>query len=536
MAGLSRTISRGCPTLAVLLLSSSLVAPAHAQSSPARQDVPVTLGAIPPEDVIPLAPGGIEKALADLPATIEIIMKRSGLPGAAVAVVHGGRTVFAAGYGVRELGKPDKIQPDTVFQIASLSKPIAATIAATQVTQGRVKWDDKIAKHLPAFRLNDAYVTANGTVGDFYAHRSGLPRAAGDSLEDLGFDRKTILERLHLVPLDPFRTSYNYANFGITVGAEAVASATGQSWEDLARLALYEPLGMSSTSSRHVDFMARANRATLHSLENNRFEARFQRDPDPQSPAGGVSSSVVDLAEWLKMVLANGRHNGREIISPAALLPAMRAQAFSAPAGTIGSRSGFYGFGFNVSVNANGRPDMSHSGAFATGAGTNLQILPSADLAIVVLTNGSPVGAAEAITSSFLETAQFGSPTRDWYALFNPRLLETSAPVGDLVGKAAPAAAVPPAPLATYVGTYESPYFGQARISQDGSGLVLHLGPTSIAMPMTHWDGSSFAIAPRSENAPYGSRSSVRFTLADSKVTAFTVDYLNVEGLATWTR
>lgn len=513
-----------------LLFSPALATPAFAQT------VPVTLGASPPGDVVSLAPGGIEKALAGLPAMIETILKRSGLPGAAVAVVHGGRTVFARGYGVRELGKPAKVDTATVFQIASLSKPISATVAATQVTAGRVTWDDKVVKHLPAFMLQDAYVTANSTIGDFYSHRTGLRHAAGDDLEDLGFDRKTVLERLRLVPLAPFRISYNYANFGITIGAEAVAAAAGVAWEDLSRQALYEPLGMTSTSSRYADFLARDNRATLHSLESGRFEARFRRDADPQSPAGGVSSNVIDLAQWLKLLLANGRHDGRQLIAPEALLPALRAQAFSAPADTVGSRSGFYGFGFNVSVNANGRPSLSHSGAFATGGGTNVQFLPSADLAIVVLTNGAPVGAAEAITSNFMETAQFGAPTRDWYAVLNPRLLQLSAPAGDLVGKTAPASAVPPAALGDYVGTYDSAYFGPARISQGQDGLVLHLGPAAFALPLRHWDANSFAISPRSENAPYGSRSSVRFTLVDGKATSFTIDYLNTEGLAVWTR
>jgi hypothetical protein len=111
-----------------------------------------------------------------------------------------------------------------------------------------------------------------------------------------------------------------------------------------------------------------------------------------------------------------------------------------------------------------------------------------------------------------------------------------SAPAGDLAGKTAPAAAAPPAPLGTYVGTYESPYFGQARISQDRDGLILHLGPASIAMPMTHWDANSFAISPRSENAPYGSRSSVRFVVVEGKATSLIIDYLNSEGLATWRR
>lgn len=515
---------------AALLVSSVIALPAQAQT------VSLTLGAIPPEDMVPLAKGGLEKALADLPDAVTSVLKRSGVPGAAVAVVHGGKTVFARGFGVRELGKDATVDTATVFQIASMSKPIAATIAATQVTAGTVKWDDPIAQHLPNFAVGDAYVTANGTVGDFYSHRSGLPHAAGDTLEDLGFDQKTILERLRMLPLGAFRTSYNYANFGFTTGAEAVAAAAGKPWADLAQQALYGPLGMTSTSSRYADFLARENRATLHTLEDGRFVAGLKRDPDQQAPAGGVTSNVTDLGEWVKLILANGRHNGREMISPAALLPALRAQSFSAPARTIGSRSGFYGFGFNVSVNANGRPDMSHSGAFVTGAATNVQILPSADIAIVVLTNAGPVGAAEAITSHFLDIVQYGAATRDWYALMHPLLMQNYAPVGDLVGKTAPASPTPARPLGDYAGTYDSPYFGPAKISQGENGLVLTLGPGAVTMPMTHWDGDIFSIAPRSENAPYGSLSSVRFEGPSGKPASVRIDYLNDEGLAIWTR
>ncbi|MDF2620733.1 MAG: serine hydrolase [Xanthobacteraceae bacterium] len=518
-------------SIAVALFAGAVVAlPTQAQT------VPLTLGAIPPEDVVPLAKDGLERALADLPAAVESVLKRSGVPGAAVAVVHGGKTVFARGFGVRELGKDATVDTATVFQIASMSKPIAATIAATQVSAGTVKWDDRIVQHLPTFAVGDAYVTANGTIGDFYAHRSGLPHAAGDTLEDIGFDRTTILERLRMLPLEAFRTSYNYANFGYTTGAEAVAAAAGKAWADLAQQALYGPLGMTSTSSRYADFLARENRATLHELEGSRFVAGFKRDPDQQSPAGGVTSNVVDLAKWAALILANGRHDGREMIAPAALLPALRSQAFSSPARTIGSRSGFYGFGFNVSVNANGRPDMSHSGAFVTGAATNVQFVPSADLAIIVLTNAGPVGAAEAISSHFLDIVQYGAVTRDWYALMHPLLMQNYASVGDLVGKTAPASPAPARPLADYVGTYDSPYFGPARISQGENGLVLTLGPAAITMPMTHWDGDVFSIAPRSENAPYGSLSSVRFEGLGGALKSMRIDYLNDEGLATWTR
>ena len=66
------------------------------------------------------------------------------------------------------------------------------------------------------------------TVGDMFSHRSGLPDHAGDLLEDLGYDRRYVLERLRQLPLDPFRISYAYTNFGFTAGAEAVAVERGQ--------------------------------------------------------------------------------------------------------------------------------------------------------------------------------------------------------------------------------------------------------------------------------------------------------------------
>lgn len=532
MTMLCATLRRGLSKLmmGLLLLGTVIAVPVSAQT------VSLTLGPIPPEDVIPLASGGVEKALAGLPAAIEDTLKRSGVPGAAVAVVHGGTTVFARGFGVRELGNSERVDTATVFQLASLSKPIAATIAAIQVTKRLVRWDDKVTKYLPDFKTEEAYVTANATVGDFYSHRSGLPHAAGDDLEDLGYDRASIIERLRLLPLDPFRITYNYANFGLTIGAEAVAAAAGRPWEDLAEEALYGPLGMISTSSRYADFMAHKNRAALHTLQAGRFAPLYHRDADEQSPAGGVSSNVIDLAEWLKLLLANGRYRGSELIAPAALLPALRAESFSAPASTIASRSGFYGYGFNVSVNANGRPTLGHSGAFVLGAGTNVQILPSADIAIVVLTNGGPVGAAETISSQFIDIVQYGATTRDWYALLHPLLMQNYDPTGDLVGKTAPTAPAASRPLAEYVGSYENAYFGPARVSQGQNGLVLSLGRGTVTVPMTHWDGDTFSIAPRSENAPYGSLSSVRFVVNDGKVDAVSIDYLNANGLATWTR
>ncbi|MEQ1951891.1 serine hydrolase [Mesorhizobium sp. CN2-181] len=512
---------------AVALLSLGLTAP-HALA----QSIPVQLGPTPPEDVMPLAGKGLETALAALPGYVAETMQRSNVPGVAVAVVHGGETVFAQGFGLRKIGDPAPVDPTTVFQVASVSKSISATVAAMQVGKGIVGWNDAVSSRMPGFALSDPYVSAHATIGDFFAHRSGLPFEAGDDLEDLGFSRADIIARLSQLPLDSFRASYHYANFGTTIAAEAVAAASGQSWEDLAQNVLYKPLGMTSTSSRHADYLARPNRAVLHALVDGRFQPLYDRDPDAQAPAGGVSSNVLDLAEWLKLLL--GTRAGEPVIDGKALQPAITAQSFSAPAHAADARSGFYGYGFNVGVHPNGRTVMSHSGAFLLGAGTNFQILPSADVGIVVLTNGSPVGAAEGIAAQFMDTVQYGAPIRDWYGLFNGMMMGFYNPEGDLAGQQPPADPKPAGPLAGYAGEYGNAYYGPAQVTVDGDRLTLTLGPAGKRFPLQPWDGDTFAMMPTGENAPAGSKSSVRFATQNGAATGLTIDFYNGNGLGTW--
>jgi CubicO group peptidase (beta-lactamase class C family) len=500
------------------------------------QPVNIQLGAAPPEDAVRLAPGGLERALEGLPEIVTSILRRSGVPGAAVAVVHGGQTVFSGGFGVRELGKDALVGPETVFQVASLSKPITATIVATQVAAGIVSWDDPAVRYLSGLRLSDPYVTAHATIGDFLAHRTGLPKAIGDELEDLGYGRGDIIARLELAPLDPFRASYHYANFGFTIAAEAVAAASGEVWEALAERVLYRPLGMRSTSSRHADFLARENRAVLHVLEGGHFQPLYDRNPDAQSPAGGVSSNVLDLAEWMKLLLRHDRQGQQPSLMERALLPALQPQAWSAPPHTLESRPGLYGYGFNVGVHAGGRTAMSHSGAFLLGAGTNFQILPSADFGIVVLTNGGPIGAAEAIAATVVDTVEFGGPTRDWFGAYNGQMKGMYALAGDLADAVPPASPQPSLAAEAYAGRYENAYFGQAEITVEQGVMTLILGPRRMRFPLSHWDASAFSLAANSENAPKGSLFSVRFVQEEGKVTAFTVNLLDEHGLGSWRR
>jgi CubicO group peptidase (beta-lactamase class C family) len=244
-----------------------------------------------------------ERVMAALPALESIarhMVDEDQVPGLSI-VVYRDEGVYLKGFGVREAGTGEAVDADTVFQLASLSKPVASTVVAALVHDEAVSWDSSIADIDPTFQLSEAYPTARVTIRDLFAHRSGLPGNAGNELELLGYDRDTILHRLRLVkPESSFRSKHSYSNFGLTEGAVAAAKAAGMSWENASEAKLYKPLGMSSTSSRYQDFLSRSNRASLHAMIDGKWQAAVKRDPDPQSPAGGVSSSARDLAQWLR--------------------------------------------------------------------------------------------------------------------------------------------------------------------------------------------------------------------------------------------
>lgn len=484
---------------------------------------------------VPIPDGQIERAIDRLDALAAAVMKKSGVPGLAVAVVRDGRTVYAKGFGVRKVGAPETVDTDTVFQIASLSKPVTATVVARQVQAGVVAWDTPVVKHLPWFRLKDPWVTSHVTVGDLLSHRSGLPDHGGDALEDLGYDRRQVLERLRFLPLAPFRISYAYTNFGFTAAAESVAVASGKDWATLSEDVLFKPLGMTSTSTRFADFEKRANRALGHVKVGDTFQHKYQRKPDAQAPAGGVSSSVSDLARWLAIVTQGGMADGRAFIDKKALLPALSPQSFSSPAATFTARPGFYGYGFNVGVTPAGRMKFSHSGAFSMGAGTNLVILPSANVAIVVLTNAWPTGAPEALAAEFMDLVEFGKLERDWYPPYHAMMSHFNAPVGSLVGKQGPEKRAPATDLAAYAGTYANDYYGAAQIVRRKGDLVLKLGPAGKEYPLRHWDGNTFIFRPSSENATDGSISLATFKApAKGRFGEVTIEYLNDNGLGTF--
>ncbi len=471
----------------------------------------------------------VNKAIQEVEKLAQEQIQENALPGLAIAVVFQDKMVYAKGFGVRDVNTKATVNADTVFQLASVSKSVGSTVVAELVGEGKITWDSKLSVLDPRFAMFDPWVTREITIRDMYAHRSGLPEHAGDLLEDLGFSRAEILHRLRYQhPESSFRSHYAYTNFGLTEAAAAAAKAYALDWEDASKQKLYVPLGMASTSSRYADFVARTNKALGHVLVDGKWVQKFKRDPDAQSPAGGVSSSVNDLAKWMRVQLANGKFDGKQIVDEKALAETHHPHMLTGFNPFTGL-PGFYGLGWNVGYDQEGRLHLNHSGAFAVGAATHVNLVPGEQLGIVVLTNAYPIGIAEALGTTFLDIALYGKPTQDWLVLFKQGFSNPAA-IGTVLGfdySKPPGSPSPASKNSAYLGRYANDFFGDISIIEKDAGLAIVQGPKNKTFPMKHYDRDTFTYETEDENAV--GRSGITFTIGpDGKATQVVVENLNV--------
>jgi len=474
-----RTLHRGLG-LGVLLVIS-LSAPAVAVQPASR----ITTGET----------RAVAAAVHRLPAVVREVMRRTGVPGVAVAVVHRDRLLYAEGFGVRDVEQGGAVNADTVFQLASISKPLGATAVAALISRGVISWDTPAAKLLPGFALADPWVSRQVTIGDLYAHRSGLPGDFGNDLDALGFDRQTILERARLVPLAPFRLTYAYSNVGITAGATAAARAAGMDWATLTRDLLFKPLGMERTTFSEGEFRRMDNIAVLHQKLKGRWIRGPLRHTDRLAPAGGASASVSDMARWLRLMLNDGRVDGTTVVAegPLQRMRSLQIRNGGDPKSAIEG----YGYGLQVSVSNDSPLAWFHAGDFLEGASTQFYLFPDLQLGIIVLTNGWPAGVPQAVIATFDDLVRLGSSSRDWLRLATEQTAPLTTATFTIDGRSRPPKPAPARPLATYVGTYSNPYGGSATVSATVSAtdgqLILALGPSGATrLALRHWSGDVF--------------------------------------------
>ncbi|HWV22680.1 MAG TPA: serine hydrolase [Thermomicrobiales bacterium] len=420
---------------------------------------------------------------------------RYDVPGAAVAVVQDGETVLAKGYGVRSLLDDAPVDADTVFQLASNTKPIIAFTLGTLVDQGLIGWDTPIVDVLPELVLWDPYASRHVTPRDVFAHRSGLPAFTGDTLGHLGYDRAELLHRLRYVePTHSFREIAAYSNLGYFIAGEVIARLTGAPWEDAVRARLFQPLGMSRSGPTSIDPPADGNVSANHGVVDGELQVVPLDDHGIHGAAGSAVSTANDLTLWMQMLLDGGRAGGEQLISPETVRemfnPSMVSDISFTETPPIDKTSGFsYGMGWG-NFHYHGYEVIEKGGALA-GVRTVVVMVPSINAGIAVVANRNLTFLPEAIRAFALEQ-WLGASDFDMQADIESR----AALVDEMFApQPAPTDSLPATvPLENLAGTYANTLVGQANVLVDGDDLRLELGPAGWPATLHHLSRETFLL------------------------------------------
>jgi len=389
--------------------------------------------------------------MEDLEAYATRAMAASKVPGLAVTVVQDDHAVFMGGFGRRSVRHRAPVGADTLFQLASCGKSFTAAAVGILVDDRRLRWDDPVADHLPHFRLADPVLSAQVTVRDLLAHRTGLP--GGDLLWASGqFGRDETLRRLRFLhPTQGLRERFQYQNLMYVVAGEVVGVTSGLGYDAFVQRRIFRPLGMRA------------------SLTNTDRLGRRRDVAEPHAEARG---------RILQIPIRAGRWE----------LDFFRV---------LGERRPFLGYGLGWFLMDYGGLRVVRHGGGIDGMSCVLTLVPEANLGVAVLANRENTLLPEALAFWIIDRS-LGRPARDWNAAFLA-LLRRERDRRDAARRRRAATRVrgtrPSLPLRKYAGRYAEEFYGNAIVVHRRARLLLRYRRT-FAGPLSHWHNRTFSFQP----------------------------------------
>ncbi len=456
------------------------------------------------------------------------------IPGMTVAVVQGDSIAFAKGYGIKEFGKEGKVNSKTLFAVASNTKSFTSASLSQLVTEGKIKWDDKVTDYLPYFKMYNNYVTGEMTVRDLLCHRSGLKTFSGDLLwYETKYTTKEVIERARfLEPEYGFRSHFGYSNIMFSAAGEIIPAATGTSWSDYVRSNFFNKLGMNSSMLSVSEIKEDANIAIPHHTASDIEPLPIKyMQWDNVAPAASIISNVEEMSQWLILQMNDGIYKGDTILDAAQVWEMQSTQTpdnSSKAWLTYFPTKHFstYGLGWSL-FDFNGAKVVNHGGG-ADGMISQTMFVPEEDFGIVVLTN----------SINYLPTAlmyhviedYFGEPSKDWSEFY-----KMVYDYGQRVHKKDDETQIknrvlntkPSLKIEDYVGTYGGDLYGNAEVTLKDGHLVLNFLPSDVLIgDLSHWHYDTFEI--KLQNSPTLPKGLVQFIIgADGKIEELKVDIPN---------
>lgn len=361
-------------------------------------------GAFVTDKTDPQAAGMDPVRLARIPVRMTEFVVAGKTAGVVTLVARHGHVASLEAVGYRDLESKTPMRTDTIFRLASVTKPVTCAGIMILVDEGRISLIDPAEKYLPEFKglklnpcgtlagYNCAAVTPSRPVNilDLMTHTSGLPGTVSTGAAPPG----TLAERVAAVSratllFEP-GTAWNYSNIGIAALGRIIEVVTGESYDRFLAERIFRPLEMQDTF-----FFAppdKANRvASVYTYEASGLKRVSMPPPKFPAPEGGLFSTAADMARFHQMMLNKGTLNGRRILSAAAVEAMTTSQTGSMKAGFAPGVG--HGFGFEVVRETLGTFRYNSIGSFVKGGAyrTYGWVDPAKDLVGIIFmqrTNG----------------------------------------------------------------------------------------------------------------------------------------------------
>ena len=418
----------GAAALLALLIASAACGPAAVSDAPPPA----------PEPAVDSAPAGASSAaglpttspdavgmsadgLARIEAAVQAYVDDGRVAGVMTMVARRGHVVHWAAAGMRDLAAGDLLEPDDIFRIYSMTKPITSVGVMSLVEAGAIALDDPVSKFIPAFAdvtvLDDEgeRVAPGGpiTIEHLLTHTSGLTYGFfGDSPVDRLYNESGFFaqseglddfaQRVAELPL--LASPGERWNYGVSTDilGRIVEVASEQSFDAFLQERIFDPLGMDDTgfvvpAEKRSRFTANYQRSddALQMIDSPE-DGQYTRPPAWLSGGGGLASTASDYIRFAQMLLQDGALGDARILAPerVAMMRSNRIPDALVPIqlGTYLSPGYGFGLGFAVAVDAEATPEPDNNGVFrwAGAANTFFWIDPEAELIGMVWTQFQP--------------------------------------------------------------------------------------------------------------------------------------------------
>jgi len=459
--------------------------------------------------IIVTARAGTAQPAARVDAFVRQALAEWGTPGLVLSIVKDDAVVSAKGYGLREMGRPEPVDENTLFAIGSCSKAFTSAGVSLIVDEAKIGWNERVTSRLPWFGLWNVALSPEVTVRDLLAHRIGTDLLDEDRAFSLATDRRDVVRRVRFVPpAAGLRERYVYSNAMFVAAGQLIEEVSGQSWEAFLRSRIWAPLGMRSTNANLDAARATSNRASGHFRASGGLKIySWEAVPDRDSlyrGTGGINSTAHDMAQWLRVQLGRGRYQGRQLIDSMifaemhtphiAIVDGPRQAAYwfqYLSAADLDTKWWSYGLGWFV-MQYRGRQIVWHGGT-SRGFRCAIALAPEARLGIYVGTNEAnllPPAMMFQVLDEYL-----GVVDRQWSQVFLQESARQARAAQDRETRRTEARipnTTPSREPAGYAGAYIHQSGDTARVTVVGERLAVSIGPRRGNLQ--HWHHDVFEI------------------------------------------